>query len=236
VNIAVHVVNVVDNVAIGRVSPVQQATLEQRKRFTLVLHDRLDPAHPLISGNFIQGAKDHLVNAGRLGYMWVWRTQAIDEDQGFWLMFMPLPKGLGLFKAEGVAVGAAERITETVAEGVTETVVEEVVEKIEEKDFRGVYDLGTTGGRYIGQSQNVFIRMAQHFAKGGKLFGLKEIREAALHMMPGSSKLEREVYEQYQIDKAGIDNLRNIRNPMGGRRELYNQMLEGVITKYNLPR
>lgn len=54
--------------------------------------------------------------------------------------------------------------------------------------------------------------------------------------MPGSTQLEREVYEQYRIDQAGIGNLQNIRNPMGGRRALYDQMVDGVIDRYNLPR
>ena len=123
VNITVNVVNLVDNVAIGKPSPVQQATLEQRKRYTLIAHDQLDPAHPLIGGNFIQGAKDQLVNAGKQGYMWVWRKQGIQEDNDFWLMFMPLPKGLGLLG--GVAGRAGEAVVERGIEGGIEKEVEE---------------------------------------------------------------------------------------------------------------
>jgi hypothetical protein len=38
------------------------------------------------------------------------------------------------------------------------------------------------------------------------------------------------------IDKHGIDNLINAVNPMGGRRELFNQMIDGVIEKFGLPK
>lgn len=72
-------------------------------------------------------------------------------------------------------------------------------------------------------------------AAGGKL-SAGELENAVYHSMPGSSKLEREVYEQYLIDKHGIDNLINVVNPMGGRREQYNQMIDAVIDKFGLPR
>ncbi len=99
----------------------------------------------------------------------------------------------------------------------------------------GVYDLGTSLGRYVGQSNNIPRRILQHFSKGGKLFNT-ELKDAVFHSMPGSTKLEREVYEQYLIDKVGIKHLINARNPMGGRRELYDKMIENVINKYNLPK
>ena len=53
--------------------------------------------------------------------------------------------------------------------------------------------------------------------------------------MPGSTKLEQEVYEQYLIIKnGGPINLLNTRNPMGGRMDTYYEMIDGVISKYNL--
>lgn len=55
--------------------------------------------------------------------------------------------------------------------------------------------------------------------------------------MKGSTKLEREVYEQYRIDQAGgVRNLQNVRNPMGGRMDTYHKMIDKVIAKYYLPR
>ena len=78
-------------------------------------------------------------------------------------------------------------------------------------------------------------RILSHFAKGGKL-SMHTLEEAVLHEMPGSSQLEREVYEQYVIDKYGKDALININNPMGGRRELYASMVNSVIEKYGLPK
>ena len=57
--------------------------------------------------------------------------------------------------------------------------------------------------------------------------------------MPGSDKLEREIYEQYLITKYGGPKggeLLNQVNPMGGRMEKYAEKIEEVITKYNLPR
>jgi hypothetical protein len=60
------------------------------------------------------------------------------------------------------------------------------------------------------------------------------LEEAVLHEMPGSTKLEREVYEQYVIDKYGKDNLINVVNPMGGRRDVYEKMVDGVIEKFGL--
>jgi RHS repeat-associated protein len=99
----------------------------------------------------------------------------------------------------------------------------------------GVYVLTTRSGRYIGQSKNFLKRIIQHFGKGGKLSG-DALEKALLHEMPGSTKLEREVYEQYLIDNNGLDNLINVVNPMGGRREMFGQMVDGVIQKFGLPK
>jgi|GEM_PF-1290312 len=99
----------------------------------------------------------------------------------------------------------------------------------------GVYDMTPSSGRYIGQSQNMGSRIASHFRPSGK-FGNQTAGGLNYYEMPGSTKLEREVYEQYRIKQAGIDNLQNIRNPMGGRVDLYDQMIDDIIDKYNLPR
>jgi RHS repeat-associated protein len=98
----------------------------------------------------------------------------------------------------------------------------------------GVYDVLSSGGRYIGQSKNMFTRVFSHF-KDGKLSSFTKIAEK-FYRMAGSTKKEREVYEQYRIIQEGISNLRNVRNPMGGRMDQYSKMIEEVIRKYNLPK
>jgi RHS repeat-associated protein len=100
----------------------------------------------------------------------------------------------------------------------------------------GVYVITTRSGRYIGQSKHFLKRIAQHFGKGGKLSN-ETLEKALLHEMPGSTKLEREVYEQYLIREAGgVDVLINKVNPMGGRMDKYFELIDGVIEKYGLPR
>ena len=99
----------------------------------------------------------------------------------------------------------------------------------------GVYNLKTSVGRYIGQSKNIPQRILQHLRKGGKFFEKNLIKQVD-HLMPDASPLEREIYEQYLIDKYGLKNLVNERNPMGGRMDKYFEMIEDVIEKYNLPR
>jgi hypothetical protein len=100
----------------------------------------------------------------------------------------------------------------------------------------GVYDLGTTLGKYVGQSKDIMGRVTSHFAKGGKL-NAGELENAVYHSMPGSTKLQREVYEHYLIsEKYGIENLINARLPMGGRLQQYNSMIDDVIKQFNLPR
>lgn len=79
------------------------------------------------------------------------------------------------------------------------------------------------------------IRVSQHFAKGKKLHQA-ELKNAIYHSMPGSTRLQREVYEQYLIDKYGIRSLLNVRNPMGGRRDLFKSMIDDVIEQFDLPR
>ncbi|MCG8386032.1 MAG: hypothetical protein MJA30_10850, partial [Cytophagales bacterium] len=83
----------------------------------------------------------------------------------------------------------------------------------------GVYDLTTTGGQYVGQSVDMAKRIKRHFGSG-KLKQFSKVDEV-LHEMKGSTKFEREIYEQYLIlRKGGTDNLINKVNPVGGRFDL----------------
>jgi|GEM_PF-1428880 len=100
-----------------------------------------------------------------------------------------------------------------------------------------LYLLNTNLGKYVGQSKDVITRVENHFADQGKLAlqGAEKIGER-LFSMPGSTKVEREAYEQYLILKNGtVDNSLNIRNPMGGRVNEFNEMIDNVILKYDLP-
>jgi RHS repeat-associated protein len=101
----------------------------------------------------------------------------------------------------------------------------------------GVYNVTSTGGSYIGQSGNMGARIGNHFNPSGKLGkqGFGKVSEK-YYPMPGSTRLQREVYEQYLIRQTGIDKLINIRNPMGGRMDQYFDMIDGVIRQFNLPR
>jgi len=65
-----------------------------------------------------------------------------------------------------------------------------------------------------------------------------ELETRVFNAMPGSTKLEREVYEQYLIRgarDAGTKILNKV-NPMGRRMDLYYKMIDNVIEKFNLPR
>ncbi len=151
--------------------------------------------------------------------VWGSGRAAIDDFQnGRW--------GWGIFNTAMVAVDVATLgIGSSLIKGATKTIVR-----------AGVYEITVTaGGQYIGQSKNFFKRLIQHFGKGGKL-SMHQLDKVLLHKMHGSTKLEREVYEQYLIDKNGLQNLINGVNPMGGRRELYEQMIDGVIEKFGLPK
>ena len=110
----------------------------------------------------------------------------------------------------------------------------EVITKEAAKE--GVYVITTKSGRYIGQSKHFLKRIIQHFGKGGKL-SLETLEKVLTHEMAGSTKLEREVYEQYLIREAGgVDALINKVNPMGGRMDKYFEMIDGVIEKFGLPK
>ncbi|MDX8552521.1 hypothetical protein MK851_02650 [Tenacibaculum sp. 1B UA] len=126
-------------------------------------------------------------------------------------------------------------------------------------EAKGVYDLIVKNGDdiqgYVGQSGNVFQRFTQHFnPKRGKLLHNVVESGSVIHKMKGSTKLEREIYEQYIIlEKYGGDitkkgsselhKLLNKVNPVGGRfklntdagKELFNEKALEVAKKYNLP-
>lgn len=77
----------------------------------------------------------------------------------------------------------------------------------------------------------------QHISKNGKFSG-QLIRKLVKHKMPGSSPVEREIYEHYLVEKLlkrGLI-LANKKMPMGGRLAKYNKEIDNVINKFNLPR
>lgn len=99
----------------------------------------------------------------------------------------------------------------------------------------GVYQIIASDGKYIGQSGNFFNRIKRHLSS--PKFDGQDIYDIIYHEMPGSTPLEREIYEQYLIRKSGgVELLQNVRNPMGGRMDLYWSKIDGIIQKYNLPR
>ncbi len=126
------------------------------------------------------------------------------------------------------------------------------------KGQEGVYDLIIKNAddleqAYVGQSKNIVKRLKQHFGKSGKL-GQKteEVIGGILHKMKGSTKLEREIYEQFIIrekydgivkDKSIFKKLLNKVNPVGGRFNLktpeglaqFNEKAIEIAKKYNLP-
>jgi hypothetical protein len=100
----------------------------------------------------------------------------------------------------------------------------------------GVSIIYVEGKMYIGQSKQIPKRVLQHFYQTDKLKNLR-VEEIRFHNMEGSTKLEREIYEQYVIDnfrKRG--NLLNKNNPMGGRLDQYNRQFLQVINKFKLPK
>jgi len=81
----------------------------------------------------------------------------------------------------------------------------------------GIYEFaGQSGRSYIGQSGNVAERLGQHLAKGKLPEGVNPTSWEVL-----GGKLARERAEQQMINSRGLQNLENIRNPLGGRPELY---------------
>ena len=107
-------------------------------------------------------------------------------------------------------------------------------------DNKGVYDLIIRNAdgleqAYVGQSKNIFKRLKQHFGTRGRLGQKTEtVIGGVTHKMPGSTKQEREIYEQFvMFKKYGLDlnrankntrsvwsKLINKINPVGGRYDL----------------
>ena len=135
--------------------------------------------------------------------------------------------------------------------------IKKVVDKAQ--DNRGVYDLIIKNAddvekAYVGQSENIFKRMKQHFGKRGKLKKIQEVIHGVTHKMPRSIKLEREIYEQFIILEKYRKNaikgsslwkkLLNKVNPVGGRfnlntpqgRDKFYKMAEEIADKYDLPK
>lgn len=101
-------------VAVGdnaRIAPPQMpvASNQDRARYSVLVHDQLNPSNPVIGGSFQFGARDQLVGNSNTGFFWAWRTQAVQEDNAFWMMLMPMPKFAGGFGAIVKGSGAATR-------------------------------------------------------------------------------------------------------------------------------
>ncbi len=134
-----------------------------------------------------------------------------------------LTDGIGKAGAGSDATNAGKNVENSLANATSKT------------STGGVYDLTTSSGKYVGQSKNFMQRIMQHFSKNGKLNG-QTLIDDVYNAMPGSTKLEREVYEQFLINKyGGPSNMINKVNPMGGRMDTFYNMIDDVITKYNLP-
>ncbi len=134
------------------------------------------------------------------------------------------------------------------------------------KKIEGVYDLIVKNADeikgYAGQSNDTFKRILNHFnPKRGKLAHTVLEEAPIIHKMVGSTKLEREIYEQFiilekyggDLTKRGADitekgssvigKLFNKVNPVGGKFDLkspegmkkfYEKATE-IAKKYNLP-
>jgi len=82
----------------------------------------------------------------------------------------------------------------------------------------GIYVIQSARGTYVGQSGNIPSRMSQHLVDNGGRFTQAELNAAERIVVPGG-KTAREIAEQQRIDAAGgIDELLNVRNPIGKRR------------------
>ena len=135
-----------------------------------------------------------------------------------------------------------------------------IINKLE--DNKGVYDLVVKNGDdiqgYVGQSKDVFTRISNHFKKTlknkGKLAHTTKETGEIIHKLPKSTKLEREMYEQFVIlEKYGGDitkngskelhKLINKVNPVGGRykldtdagKKLFKEEALKIAKKYKLP-
>ncbi|WP_234859293.1 hypothetical protein [Aquimarina aquimarini] len=138
--------------------------------------------------------------------------------------------------------------------------VKDVVDK--SKSSRGVYDLIVKNAddleqAYVGQSKMIYKRIQKHFGKSGKLKSTQEVIHAVTHKMPGSTRFEREIYEQYIIlerydmdlnkvnknSKGVWSKLMNKINPVGGRYDMktkeginmLRKKAKEIAEKYDLP-
>ena len=89
----------------------------------------------------------------------------------------------------------------------------------------GIYVIKGARGTYVGQSGNIPGRLAEHVRSGR--FTQAEV-DAAQRMGVSEGRTAREIAEQKQIDElGGIDELLNLRNPIGPRR--FGLMPEGYM-------
>ena len=118
----------------------------------------------------------------------------------------------------------------------------------------GIYDLVVKNvddiKGYIGQSNDVTKRVQKHFGKRGKLKETIKQGQEIIYKMTGSTKAEREMYEQFAIlrkyGKRWKDSKKMINkvNPMGGRFDLKSEKglqefykeAEKLADKYKLPK
>ncbi len=126
--------------------------------------------------------------------------------------------------------------------------------------IEGVYDFMVKNGddikAYVGQSNDVLNRIKRHFSKSGKFNHGTFVGPETIYKMPGSTKKQREIYEQWVIyrkyrgDIATLDKRRkkiftkllNKVNPTGGRypfgkdglpSEEYMEKLDEVLKRWN---
>jgi hypothetical protein len=87
--------------------------------------------------------------------------------------------------------------------------------KLENK-VEGIYQFTASSGKtYIGQSSNIAQRVDQHIASG-KLARVTPVQTTEVL----GGKMTREIAEQLKINElGGINNLENIRNPIGSNRQ-----------------
>ena len=92
-----NVVAVADRLALPRKPPIQQLSLQQEAIMSVAIHDELDPDHRIAKGS----GNGPIVGDEKNGYFRIWKPQGVEEDNAFWLMFMPLPKGMQFLKSLG---------------------------------------------------------------------------------------------------------------------------------------
>jgi hypothetical protein len=102
--------------------------------------------------------------------------------------------------------------------GAGATVIKQA-KKLNLKMQKSVYDLILKNGDeikgYVGQSGNVFQCFIQHFnPKRGKLIHNVVESGSIIYKMPGSTKLEREMYEQFVILKKYGGQINPVKNPL----------------------